>query len=208
MTDDPELSRDERTLLGSLANLPPIEPPGDLRERFRERAATEHAVGPAPRRWLTVGLAAALVLAVASGWWADRRHQERETAALRSALVTALTDLSAAKRLNAINAAASSGSGDRAVVAALTQALLSDSSVSVRVAAAKALGVVAGSAALADAGAKSIRSEISPFVQNAVLTVAAEHLPAATRRPLIRALLSRDDLDPTIRAQAEQLAGS
>ena len=208
MTHDTDLSNDERATLDALAHLPPIEPPGDLRERFRERAATEHAVGAAPRRWTTIALAAVLVLALGAGWWVDRRAHERESGALRSALVVALADLSAAKRLNAVNEAGSSGVGDRAVVAALTRALLTDSSVSVRVAAAKALGIVAGSAALIEASVKSARTETSPFVQNALLTTVADHLTAASRGPLIRELLARADLDPSIRLQAEQLAGS
>ncbi len=50
MTFDTGLSPEERATLDALALLQPIEPPGDIGERFRERAATEHAVGPAPRR--------------------------------------------------------------------------------------------------------------------------------------------------------------
>ena len=132
----------------------------------------------------------------------------RDATALRSALISALADLSAAKRLNAVNEASNAGTGDRAVVAALTQALLSDSNVNVRVAAAKALGIVAGSTALAEATVKSARVEASPFVQNALLTVASEHLSATNRASVIHELLNRHDIEPSIRIQAEQLAGS
>lgn len=208
MNDDLDFDQDERELLGTLEKLQPIEPRGDIRERFRERAATQLAVGPAPRRWITWALAAALALTLGSGWWFEHQAHQRDATALQSSLVAALTDLSAAKRLNAVNEVSNAGGGDRTVVAALTRALLTDSSVNVRVAAAKALGVVAGPEALANASALSVRTETSPFVQNAVLTVAAEHLPAASRAPLVRQLLTRTDLDPTIRIQAEQLAGS
>jgi cytochrome b len=208
MNDDLDLDQDERDLLDTLAQLPPIEPAGDIRERFRERAETERAVGPGPRRWVTMALAAALVLTLGSGWWLEHQARLRDQGTLQSALATALTDLSAATRLNAVNEAAAAGTGNSAVITALTRALLTDSSVSVRVAAAKALGVVAGPDALINASAMSIRSETSPFVQNAVLTVAAQHLPAASRSPLIQQILAREDLDPSIRVQAEQLAGS
>ena len=203
MTFDTELSPEERATLDALAQLPPIEPPGDIRERFRERAATEHAVGPAPRWWITVGLAAALVLAVGGGWWVDRAREERKVAALSAQLTTALHDLSAMSRYRAVTAAGQSHITDARIVAALTTSLLSDSSTNVRVAAAEALGRIAAPSALFDAARESVRRESSPFVQAAVLTAIAG-LPAASRTALLQELLSRNDLDPLVRAQAEQ----
>jgi hypothetical protein len=206
MNSDTELSPEERATLDALAQLPPIEPPGDIRERFRERAATEHAVGPAPRRWITVGLVAALVLALGGGWWVDRAREERDRATLREELTTALQDLSAARRVQAIGAASSSPIGDSRIliVAALTESLLSDSSTNVRVAAAEALGRIADPVALRDAAEQSMPTERSPFVQAALLA-AATRLPLAERAALVTTLLTRHDLDPVVRAEAELL---
>ena len=83
--------------------------------------------------------------------------------------------------------------------------LLSDSNTNVRVAAAEALGRIADPAALRDAAEQSMPTEPSPFVQAALLTAAAR-LPAADRAALVAALLSRRDLDPIVRAEAEFLA--
>ena len=123
MNTDTELSPEEQATLDALAQLSPIEPPGDIRERFRERAETEHAVGPAPRWWITVGLAAALVLAVAGGWWVDRAKEERDKASLQKELAAALQDLSAARRVQAIGTVSKSPAGDARIliVAALTE---------------------------------------------------------------------------------------
>jgi hypothetical protein len=202
MNSDTELSPDERATLDALAQLPPIEPPGDLRERFRERAATERAVGPAPRRWITVGFAAALVLALGGGWWVDRARQERELDKVRTELATALSSLSAVTRLQAITVAGNSHTSDARIVAALTTSLLTDGSANVRVAAANALGRVADPNSLASAVTQSVGRETSPFVQAAVLSAIAT-LPQQDRLRLLRQMLSRADLDPQIRAEAE-----
>ena len=56
MNDD-EFDQDERAMLAALGKMPPVEPPGDIRERFRERAETDRTVGPGPARWVTAALA-------------------------------------------------------------------------------------------------------------------------------------------------------
>ena len=198
MIDELEFDNEERELLGALAQLSPIGPPGDIRERFRERAETERAVGPGPRRWVTVALAAALVLTIGGGWWIDRGHEQRAIEKLQMAVAR----LSVTSRYEWATAVADSGAGDSPVVAALTKALLSDSSTNVRVAAAEALGRIATPATLRTAAERSIRSDSSPFVQAALLG-AMTRLTAGDRATLIHILLSRPDLDPVVRAEAE-----
>jgi len=209
MTADTEFDQDERAALDALAQLPPIEPPGDIRERFRERAKTERSVGAGPRRWVTWGLAAAVVLTIGGGWLVDRTSEARDLTAVRAQLTVALQDLSAARRVQAITTVGNSRSTDSRmlIVAALTASLLSDSSTNVRVAAAEALGRIADPAALRDAAEQSLPTEPSPFVQAAVLSAAA-HLHAAERAKLVASLLARRDLDPTVRAEAERLSRS
>ena len=209
MIEDSEFDNDERAMLGALAQLPPVEPPGDIRERFRDRIETERVVGPGPRRWVTWALAAALVLTIGGGWWIDRAREARDVAALRIQLGVALQDLSAARRVQAITTVGNSKSIDSRmlIVAALTASLLSDSSTNVRVAAADALGRIADPAALRDAAEQSLPTEPSPFVQAAVLSAAAR-LPARERVTLVASLLARRDLDPTVRAEAELLSRS
>ena len=73
-----------------------------------------------------------------------------------------------------------------------------------RVAAAEALGRIADPVALRDAAEQSMPTERSPFVQAALLAAAAR-LPRAERTALVTTLLTRHDLDPVVRAEAELL---
>ena len=203
MSEDQEFDQDEQSILDALARVLPIEPAGDIRDRFRDRAETERIVGTAPRRWITVALAAALVLTLGGAWWFDRSHEAREVETLRAELA----GLPVTARYERITAAGDSGVNNSRIVAALTASLLTDPSTNVRVAAAEALGRIAAPAALRDAAVKSIRSDSSPFVQTAWLTATAR-LSAADRTAVLRALLSRPDLDPVVRAEAEQRAKS
>jgi hypothetical protein len=199
MIDHTELSPDQQTLLDSLGALPPLQPARDLEARFRERAETERTVGPMPRKWVTWGLAAAVVLAVGAGWWVDRAHESRQIAALQRKLAA----MSVTARYEWISTTTDSSVGNARIVAALTTSLLTDSSTNVRVAAALALGRIASPTLLRDAAEQSIRVDPSPFVQAALLDV-IHRLPATDRAGLIRALLKRPELDAVIRAEAEQ----
>lgn len=201
MTDD--ITPEDEALLADLGRLPRPEPPADLAARFRERvrAAQREDGARFARRWLPVALAAGLVLTLASGWWIERRRHTDERTALRAALTTALADLSAARRLQAITRVGTEPVRDDAVIGALTQALLSDPNTNVRVAAAEALGRVASREALTDATARALASEASEFVQMALVQSSARlDLPA--RRQAVRPLLERNDIDPAIRREA------
>ena len=122
MTSDPipgpALSNSDRTALAALAELPPLEPPGDLAARFHQRAQTELTVGRLPGWWVSAALAAALVLVLGGGWWVDRTRHEAEATKLRTELAAALKDLSAATRLQAISVAGNNPVHDARVVEA------------------------------------------------------------------------------------------
>ena len=45
MNSDTEFDQDERAALEALANLPPIEPPGDIRERQRTHREDQPGIG-------------------------------------------------------------------------------------------------------------------------------------------------------------------
>ncbi|HEX3926674.1 MAG TPA: HEAT repeat domain-containing protein [Gemmatimonadales bacterium] len=201
MTHDPALFDEDEATLAALAGLSPLEPPGDLRERFRLRAAA-HLAAPRRRRWwIPAVLAALLVLGVGAAWWNNWQQHHAEVTALRAELNNALNDLSAARRLEAINTAGSSTIRDDRVVEVLTHALLTDPNTNVRVAAAEALGHVANARALTLAAERSFGRETSPFVQ-AVLLTSTERLSPEERGQVLVALLARRDLDPLVRAAA------
>ncbi len=187
----------------------------------RERAPEPRAGRGRGGRHSLFPIAAPLLLAVGGVWWRNQIREDRRITMLEKELATALADLPAAGRFQAISAVGDSGMTDagivkelttslpadssaslRVAVAALTTSLLTDSSTNVRVAAAAALGRIATPAALRDAAARSIRSDSSPFVQAALLSVMARLAPA-DRTALLRALLARTDLDPVVRAEAE-----
>ncbi len=196
-----DLSVDERGLLRALAELPPIDAPPDLPARFRARLRAERVPAVAPRRWVTIALAASLVVALGGGWWLDRQRREAEVGQLRAELALALKDLSAATRMQAIATAERKGTHDDGVADALVDALLHDPSTNVRLAAAQALAIVGSPATFARGAGLAFASEQSPFVQ-AVLLDASRRLSPAARASLLRILLARPDLDADLRAQA------
>jgi hypothetical protein len=213
MTNDHDLTTDERALLDALSRLPDIEPRADLQARFAARARgapvkRSAVVSLASRRpWLPALLAASLVVSVATGWWMEHRRRTAETAQLRAELTLALKDLSAATRMQGITRVEQAASRDPSITGALVEALLNDPSTNVRVAAAQALASVASPETFAGAAGRAFASERSPFVQAALLSGASK-LPTATRASLIQILLARPDLDVDVRAHASRNASS
>jgi hypothetical protein len=213
MTNDHDLTTDERALLDALSRLPDIEPRADLQARFSARARGAPAKGSpvvslASRHpWLPALLAASLVLAVTMGWWLEHRRRTAETAALRAELTLALNDLSAATRMQGIARVEQAASRDPRITGSLIEALLNDPSANVRVAAAEALAIVASPETFAGAAGRAFASERSPFVQAALLGGASK-LPTAARASLIQILLARPDLDADVRARASRQSSS
>jgi HEAT repeats len=193
MTEDPNPLED-RALFGALKAIPRPVPPTTMASEFREQTQVEPVAGRSNRLRLLVGIAALLLFAFGGAWWREARQIEK--------LQTAVARLSVTSRYEWIAAVADSGAADSRIVAALTKALLSDSSTNVRVAAAEALGRIATPTALRDAATRSIRSDSSPFVQAALLG-AMTRLAPGDRATLIHILLSRPDLDPVVRSEAE-----
>jgi hypothetical protein len=207
MTDDQNLSDTDERLLEALKHLPAVPRPDDLHEQFRNRMRTERIVGAAWRPWVVTAIAATLVLALGSGWWIDRAHHAAEVSQLRAQLIDALNGTSAPRRFEAINVAGNSNLRDQQVVDALTHALLTDPNTNVRVAAAEALGRVADSRSLIAAAEQSFGRERSPFVQTELLR-SVNRLGAEARRHAVAALLTRGDIDPSVRVDATAAFGS
>jgi HEAT repeat protein len=192
-------------LLHALSELPAIEPASDIAERFHDQAAAHAVRFVAPSRWWTVALAAALVLAIGSGWWIDRQHQAAAIVRLQSDLAIAMKSQSAVTRTQAITVAGESGAHDDAVSRALVDALVHDPNANVRVAAAEALGRIGTSATLTAVAREAVASERSPFVQAALLDV-ARRMSSSDRQALLRAMLAQPDLDQSLRDEASKLS--
>ena len=193
MTDEPNPPED-RALFDALKAIPRPPVPATMAREFRAQARVEPTLGRSRRLHLLIAIAALLLLAVGGAWW----QEQRDVAKLQATVAR----LSVTSRYEWATAVADSGTPDARVVAALTTALLSDSSTNVRVAAAEALGRIASPATLRRAAERSIRSDSSPFVQAALLG-AMTRLSPDDRATLIRLLLSRPDLDPVVRSEAE-----
>jgi hypothetical protein len=207
MTDDENLSDTDHRVLESLKHLPAVPRPDDLHEQFRERMRAERIVGSAWRPWIITAIAATLVLALGSGWWIDRAHHISEVSQLRAQLIDALNGTSAPRRFEAINVAGNSSLRDQQVVDALTHALLTDPNTNVRVAAAEALGRVADLHSLAEAAERSFGREGSPFVQTELLR-SVDRLDPVERKRVVSALLSRRDIDASVRVDAARMSGT
>jgi HEAT repeat protein len=138
-------------------------------------------------------------------WSRDHARHQKETLRLQRQLTTALADLSAATRLQAINRATKAPAGDSIVAGALVNALLHDQNANVRVAAAEALAQLAPPRAIRLAAAQGLVTESSPFVQVALLDV-VRPLGAAERARVVRQLLARPDIDPIVRQAAARLS--
>ena len=191
---------EDRPLLDALGALPWPQPPASLARDFHARA---HRARRDRQRWrmpAALALAALLLLVLSAGWLREHRARLREGAALHQQFAVAMQSVSTGERLTAIAVAtrqAPAGDVERALVAAL----LTDQSANVRVAAAEALGRIASPATLAPALRHALALERSPFVQVAMLRATAR-LSAADRREAVQELLSRRDVDQSVRDDA------
>ncbi len=208
-TCGPGESEDDAEVLEALAALPLIEPPADLVHSFRGRLDARRPGGRKRSMRLVAGIAALLVIIPAAGWWHERQLRIGESQALQSKLDVALQSLSAATRLQAINATVTDTAHGEAIEQALVTALLTDQSTSVRMAAAEALGKVAPPEALSLAVRRALAQENSPFVQMKILS-ATTRLSVDERRGAITPLLTREHIDPMVISDARSrlVAGS
>ena len=199
MSIEPE----DREVLDVLGRLDAIEPPGDLPRRFQARLAVTRIRTPIARWWPTL-VAASLALLLGAGWFVERRARHSEVATLKVELEAAMSDLSAAKRLVAVNATRSAGLPDAELVATLTQVMLTDESPSVRIAAIEAIAEFGSRSQLASAVNQGLSREPSALVQTALLG-AAERLDAAERSRSVAGFLTRAGLDPIVARDARTL---
>ena len=189
------------TLLEALRRLPRAEPDAGLPERFamRARQLPDHRRSQWP-----LAIAAGLILVLGAGWWQEHRARAAEVVALRSELEAAMQDVSAARRLVAMNEIGQAKIGDSEVVALLTVVLLTDESPSVRMAAVEALSRGADQHSFATAVNQSLASESSALVQTALLR-SLDRLGPEDRSKMLAAFLTRTDIEPIVRADAKQL---
>jgi predicted kinase len=191
-------NNDDDSLLAALRRLPPVQPTIGLRAEFAKRARLTSRRHVA--RW-PLAIAAGLSLILGAGWWQERTAREAEVLALRTELEAAILDVSAARRLVAMNSVTRAGVADGAMITTLTRLALFDESPSVRIAAIEAITAVASVSELATVVNQSLAKEHSALVQS-VLLQATSHLDAPERTRALDAFLSRRDLDPIVRADA------
>lgn len=102
-----------------------------------------------------------------------------------------------------MNSIMRAGVADRALIRTLTTLALFDESPSVRIAAIEAMSAVATESELATVVNQSLAKEHSSLVQS-VLLQATSHLDPRERARALDAFLSRGDLDPIVRADANR----
>jgi hypothetical protein len=132
----------------------------------------------------------------------------REEVASTKELVTLslLREQSAAERLRGVDYTTRMPAIDPQITNALVQAVSRDESVNVRLAAVDALARLSGNATVRQSMATALSTQDSPMVQAALIDylVEARDRQAA---PVIQQLVSRGDLDPSVRKRAQAALG-
>jgi hypothetical protein len=201
----------------ALGTLPTAEPGPAVRQRFDAFLAAAEAQTSRPRQTLAARLAflwprqpafqAALVaLALVGGFALGTGGRRAEIGELRSEVrslhhMVALSLLerdSASERLRGVSFTESADSADPAVTAALLDAVRSDPSVNVRLAAIDALASRAGRAPVRRQLLQALAAESSPLVQVAIADAVLGADGAEARRELARTV-GEARLDPKVK---------
>lgn len=197
-----------------LDTLPIPEPSADLRHRWKSPAASKprFAWWPTNPAWQIGFVAAALALGVFAGLnWQKGATESSEIAQLRKDVagtremvaLSLLKENTASERLKGVDYSGRMSRLEPEVVAALVQAVTSDSNVNVRLAAIDALARASGDSKVRASLVNSLSTQDSPMVQAALIDYAIDAKDKQATGAL-RRLTAATQLDPTVRKRADQ----